>query len=209
VVEDNGIGMAGEVLEKAMDPFYTTKEVGKGTGLGLSMAYTTVTAHHGQMEIQSEPSQGTCVRMRFPASMSVPKAPEPVAEPRVEKPQGALNVLLVDDDELIQGSSRVMLGTFGHTVTIASNGEEALTILEGGFQPDVVILDMNMPGMGGTGTLPRLRAINPTVPVLLATGQVDQVAKDLVAAHPHTTLLPKPYSMGELKQHLEEALKQG
>ena len=66
---------------------------------------------------------------------------------------------------------------------------------------------MNMPGIGGAGTLPRLRALNPTVPVLLATGRIDQVAKDLVAAQPHTTLLPKPYSIGELKQHLTEALK--
>jgi PAS domain S-box-containing protein len=209
VVEDNGIGMAREVLEKAMDPFYTTKEVGKGTGLGLSMAHSTVTAHHGQIEIQSEPNHGTCVRMRFPAPISALQAPEPVTEPKVEKPLGAMNVLLVDDDELIQSSNRMMLETFGHTVTIASNGEEALTILEGGFQPDVVILDMNMPGMGGSGTLPRLRTLNPTVPVLLATGQVDQAVTDLVAAHPPTSLLPKPYSIGELKQHLEEALKLG
>ncbi|MBK8792517.1 MAG: PAS domain S-box protein [Holophaga sp.] len=67
VVEDNGVGMPKEVLEKAMEPFFTTKETGKGTGLGLSMVFSTVKAHRGQMAIESEPSQGTRVMLRFPA----------------------------------------------------------------------------------------------------------------------------------------------
>jgi PAS domain S-box-containing protein len=66
-VEDTGCGMPKEVLEKACNPFFTTKPVGRGTGLGLSIVYRTVKAHHGQMEIRSEPGQGTCVRVRFPA----------------------------------------------------------------------------------------------------------------------------------------------
>ena len=67
-VEDTGLGMSKEVLARSLDPFFTTKEVGKGTGLGLSMVYSTVKAHHGSMEIHSQPGRGTCVRMRFPAS---------------------------------------------------------------------------------------------------------------------------------------------
>jgi PAS domain S-box-containing protein len=205
VVEDTGTGMPKEVLEKALDPFFTTKEVGKGTGLGLSMVYRTVQAHHGQMEIQSVPGQGTRVMVRFPACEPVPMVLAPVAEPEADSSHVAWSVLAVDDDELIQCTLQALLEILGHSVTIAPCGEEALAKLEAGLQPDVVILDMNMPGLGGEGTLPCIRALNPTVPVLLATGRVDEFASDLAAAHPFVTLLPKPYSMEELKQGLEAA----
>ena len=112
-------------------------------------------------------------------------------------------MLLVDDDELIQTAVQAILEVLGHRTTLVSSGEEALSGLEAGPAPDVVILDMNMPGLGGAGTLPRIRALCPTVPVLLATGRVDQAALDLAAAHVQVTLLPKPFTMKELRQRLE------
>ena len=115
---------------------------------------------------------------------------------------------MVDDDELIQYTLQALLGILGHSATVVSSGEEALEKLEAGFLPEVVILDMNMPGLGGAGTLLRLRALHSELPVLLATGQVDQVASDLVAAHSHVTLLPKPYSFEELQQRLEAVHKE-
>jgi CheY-like chemotaxis protein len=208
LVEDTGTGMPREVLEKAMDPFFTTKGVGKGTGLGLSMVYSTVKAHRGQIEIQSEPGQGTRVRMRFPVCEPLVLPSEPAVEPTMATAHGKLNVLLVDDDELIQITLQEVLEVLSHSVTAALSGEEALAKLEAGLQPDAVILDMNMPGLGGAGTLPRLRALRPTVPVLLATGRADEAALDLIQAYQHVTLMSKPFSMQELKQHLER-LEQG
>jgi CheY-like chemotaxis protein len=96
-----------------------------------------------------------------------------------------------------------ILEVLGHKVTATLNGEDALVKLESGFRPDVVIMDMNMPGLGGAETLPRLRALIPKVPVLLTTGRVDQTALDLVEAHSGVTLLSKPFSMRELQQQLE------
>ena len=203
IVEDTGTGMPQKVLDKAMEPFYTTKEVGKGTGLGLSMVYNTVTTHRGQMKILSEQGQGTRVMMRFPACESLPQTHGLVPVLRTEAPPRALQVLAVDDDELIQCTMQALLEIMGHKVTIAPCGEEALAMLEAGFQPDVIILDMNMPGLGGDGTLPLLRALRPSTPVLLATGRVDQFALDLAGAYPHVTLLSKPFSMGELQLYLE------
>ena len=202
-VEDTGTGMPKEVLERAMDPFFTTKEMGKGTGLGLSMVFNTVKAHKGQMDIQSEPGLGTMVRMRFPACEPAAETVEPTAESRPVRSQRMLNVLLVDDDELIRSSMQAILQTMDHAVFTTSSGEEALLTIEAGFEPDVVILDMNMPGLGGSGTLPRLRAMLPDVPVLLSTGRADQVALDLAHADPHVTLLPKPFNITELQQCLE------
>ena len=85
LVEDTGTGMPKEVLDRAMEPFFTTKGVGKGTGLGLAMVYRTVKAHRGQMEIHSQPGQGTQVRLRFPASEPSIEAIATVAEVPSEK----------------------------------------------------------------------------------------------------------------------------
>jgi CheY-like chemotaxis protein/anti-sigma regulatory factor (Ser/Thr protein kinase) len=202
-VEDTGCGMSKETLEKALDPFFTTKDQGKGTGLGLSVTYSTVTAHHGQMEIQSEPGQGTQVLLRFPSCRPAAVVPAAAPVPSIATSTVSLQVLLVDDDELIQSSMQAILEILGHAVTATRSGEEALAILEAGFQPDVVLLDMNMPGLGGAGTLPRLRALRPRLPVLLATGRADQTALNLVEAHPFVTLLTKPFGMKELQRHLE------
>jgi CheY-like chemotaxis protein len=210
LVEDTGTGMSREVLERAMDPLFTTKEVGKGTGLGLSMVYNTVKAHLGQIEVQSQPGQGTCVTMRLPAceapgqaSGPLPSTPKPRVGLQPESSRRTQTVLTVDDDELIQCTMQVLLETMGHAAVAAFTGEEALEKLGAGLQADVVILDMNMPGLGGGETLPRLRALWPSLPVLLATGRVDQFALDLAQAHPHVALLSKPFSKMELQQHLD------
>jgi len=203
VVEDTGCGMSQDVLDRALDPFFTTKEEGKGTGLGLSMVHSTVKAHRGMMEIQSRPGQGTCVRIRFPSCEPLLQVLEPEGGRAPLPPRMPLNLLLVDDDELIQSSTQAILGVLGHGVTGVCSGEEALEKLASGFQPDVVILDINMPGLGGSRTLTRLRSLYPALPVLVSTGKVDQEALNLVAAHSHVSLLPKPFSMGELQAHLE------
>jgi signal transduction histidine kinase/ActR/RegA family two-component response regulator len=202
VVEDTGFGMSKAVLQRALDPFFTTKEVGKGTGLGLSVVYRTVKAHGGQLDIQSEPNNGTRVGIRLPASEFAALPQEPADEPRRESYSRALSVLLVDDDDLIQNSITAILELLGHGVDVASSGEEALAKLETGIQPDVVILDMNMPGLGGRGTLPRLRALRPTLPVILSTGRIDQTTIELAEAHAHVTLLSKPFRIGELQEKL-------
>jgi len=202
LVQDSGCGMPREVLERAMNPFFTTKPQGKGTGLGLAMVYSTVKAHQGQMDIQSEPGRGTSIRMRFPEALTAG-----LPEPAPEGPSGgmarSLQVMLVDDDDLIRESTEALLEILGCQITALASGEEALARIAAGAQPGIVILDLNMPGLGGAGTLPRLRALRPALPVLLATGRVDQAALDLVEADPLVFLLSKPYSMRELQAQLD------
>jgi len=201
-VRDVGCGMSREVLDRAMVPFYTTKDVGKGTGLGLAIVYATVKAHGGQVAIQSEPGKGTQVTLSFPAAAAVAPEPETPAPALGLAPARALAVLLVDDDDLILRSTRMLVEAMGHAVTVAESGEEALRALEAGLVPDLVILDMNMPGLGGKRTLPRLRRLCPMVPVLLATGRPDQDALDLIASDPGAALLAKPFTLAELQWHL-------
>ena len=203
LVEDTGVGMTKEVLEKAVDPFFTTKEVGKGTGLGLSMVYSTVKAHQGQLEIQSEPGRGTRVRIRFPSFANRTQAPEGEEDRPAGTVPRKLKVLLVDDDEIPRNTTYEVLTRMGHAALAVGSGEAALTQLEAGFQPDVVILDMNMPGLGGLATLPRLRTLFPKLPVIISTGRADQTTLDLTLNEPFVTLLPKPFAMEELRGRLE------
>ncbi|WP_285574876.1 ATP-binding protein [Geothrix limicola] len=207
-VEDSGHGMSKEVMEKALDPFFTTKPTGKGTGLGLSIVYSTVNAHHGIMELRSEVGVGTRVILRFPAAEAIEDGQCISAEPAPGEPTPSLDVVLVDDDPLIRDTLASVIQCLGHRVTPLDSGEAALAWLASDRVAEVLILDMNMPGLGGGGTLPYLRDLRPELPVLLATGRVDQTALDLVQAFPHVKLLPKPFSMNELKARLEALVAQ-
>jgi signal transduction histidine kinase/ActR/RegA family two-component response regulator len=208
-VEDTGTGMSLEVQEKALAPFFTTKGHGKGTGMGLAMAHRTVQAHQGELELLSQPGRGTRVLLRFPACERRGR----VADSPFPPPEGpsslSMRALVVDDDELVQNAMRGILEALGHEVAVASTGEEALARLEAGEEPDVVLLDMNMPGLGGKGTLPRLRALRPTLPVVIATGRTDQSVMDLMANHPGVTLLPKPFAIQQIRDHLESLRPEG
>jgi signal transduction histidine kinase/CheY-like chemotaxis protein len=205
-VEDSGSGMTREVLEKALDPFFTTKPHGKGTGLGLSLVYSTVKAHRGSMELQSEPGKGTKVLLRFPAFESKgTRTPAPaLACPDVN--DRSLNILLVDDDAVLRNTLESMLRFLRHHVSVACTGEEALERLAAGDGAQVIILDVNMPGLGAKGTLPLLRKLCPGAPVLLVTGRVDQSVIELAQSQPGVSLLPKPFGLDELRRRLD-ALK--
>lgn len=200
-VADTGCGMPPEVLGKALDPFFTTKPQGQGTGLGLSIVYRTVKAHGGDLQIHSQPDQGTQVAIRLPAVPASAEDPSP-ERPRFRRGR-ALRILVVDDDELIQQSLGPMLEAIGHRPRIVGMGEEALGLLEQGLEVDGVILDLNMPGLGGAATLVRLRALLPELPVLLATGRADQEALDLVSRVPKVSLMAKPFTLQSLTACLE------
>jgi len=201
-VEDTGCGMSKEILDKALDPFFTTKQKGKGTGLGLPIVYGAVKAHRGQLELDSVPGKGTQIVARFPASEQLlPDTVSKASESGLCESPG-LRVLLVDDDELIQKSVSAQLRRLGHQVTIAGNGHEALTKLEAGLAVDLALLDITMPILDGAATLPHLRRLRPDLGVILATGKADEASHALTQTYRDVSLLPKPYSLGELKSEI-------
>jgi CheY-like chemotaxis protein len=209
-VQDSGEGMSPEVLEHAIDPFFTTKPVGKGTGLGLAMVYGTMKAHGGTLDMHSDPGKGTRVVLGFPPIPEAGPAPtvQSVEQGHDQTPaMRGIRILLVDDDELIRLSIPAMLQALGHGVETEAGGLEALARLEAGLEVDLVILDLKMPGLSGAETLPRLRALRPALPVLLATGYGDQEIQHLLADHPNVGMIWKPFSMKELKEKLESLLR--
>jgi PAS domain S-box-containing protein len=195
-VLDTGEGMSPEVLARAMEPFFTTKPHGKGTGLGLAMVYATAKAHGGSVSIWSQPGKGTTVVLCLPSTGRPGTASPPAeAEPPASVP---MDILLVDDDELIRASVPPMVEFFGHRVVTAEGGEEALAHLQTGRRFDLVILDLNMPGMDGLETLRRLRRLRPDLPVLLATGRLDDATINALRKDGKALGIFKPFSMAEL-----------
>ncbi|HEX9080838.1 MAG TPA: ATP-binding protein, partial [Holophagaceae bacterium] len=202
-VRDTGEGMSDEVARRALEPFFTTKPRGKGTGLGLAMAYGTLKAHGGDLEIHSRPGAGTEIVLKFPASRvqrhdPAGEAPEAEREPIRRR----LRILLVDDDDLVRESVVSMLQAMGHHVETSSGGLEALRRFESGLSVDLVILDMNMPGMTGAEVLPRLLALRPGLPVLMASGYRDEHLAALIAPHPQVLSLAKPFTFEEIREKL-------
>lgn len=201
-VVDTGRGMTPDVLARATEPFFTTKPAGKGTGLGLSIVYGTVKAHGGVLELRSTPGRGTTAEIRLPACAA--ETPDQPVQAGIEARSPAVHhrVLLVDDDELLRTSMEILIRILGFDIVAAASGEEAISHLAQGLRPTVVILDLNMPGLGGPGTLRRVRELLPDTPVLLTTGLADEHAQDVAASFPGVTLLPKPFSIHDLRARL-------
>lgn len=206
-VEDTGTGMPREVLDQALSPFFTTKPFGKGTGLGLAIAYNTLLAHHGTLDLASEPGRGTRVTLAFPASPAEDQVPAAPVVSSTTHDAGPLEVLLVDDDPVVRDTIAAMVRGIGHGITTAERGEAALSELAHGTNPDLVILDLNMPGIGGAETLARIRRMDPRLPVLIATGRADQGAQALMEMHSCVGLLPKPFSLAGLRAAIHALLE--
>jgi signal transduction histidine kinase/CheY-like chemotaxis protein len=201
-VEDDGEGMPPEVLARATEPFFTTKPYGKGTGLGLAMVYSTAKAHGGSVEIQSTAGVGTHVTVRLPPTPASCIIPAPPPPPTFAA--RGLRVLLVDDDELILSSVPDMLENSGHLVTTAASGREALLLLEGGLEAEVVLVDLNMPDMDGFQTLEAIRRVRPSLPALIVTGSQETSVEDRAAQLPRTSFILKPFTVDEISAKLWE-----
>lgn len=205
-VSDTGHGMKKEIVEKIFEPFFTNKEIGQGTGLGLASVYGIVKSHHGYILCNSKVNQGTDFQIYLPAiEHAAAIESSPPAEPA---PQGGVEtILLVDDEEQIRHVAAQMLIEFGYTVLTASNGEEALEI----YTPkkdviDLIILDINMPGMGGIQCLRELKNIDPLIKVVIASGYTAEGrVRDALEAG-GSAYVGKPYIIRELLSKVRDVL---
>jgi PAS domain S-box-containing protein len=209
-VEDRGTGMAPQVLSQALDPFFTTKDVGQGTGLGLPVAFGIVHGHHGHLTISTQVGTGTCVSIYLPRLVRSAAAagPSPFDGGQILEPEPApgRRILVVDDEEAVLDVVRRFLEIAGHTVICVTTGTHALEMLRQGTQADLVILDLMIPREEGESTFYRLREHAPALPILLCTGllQPDQAQKFL--AQGAVDLLRKPFRMNELWYAVNKAL---
>ena len=201
-ITDTGEGMSEATLARAQEPFFTTKGIGKGTGLGLSMVHGFTAQSGGTMRIKSQPGQGTSVTIWLPQAKEGSKAPDVDPPPARPKEARSLRVLLVDDDILVSMGAADMLLDLGHSVTEAQSGPHALKLLESDAPFDIVVTDYAMPGMNGFELAQRVKARNPKLPIILATGYAELPAdRSIEFGH-----LSKPYTSKDLAAALENAV---
>jgi two-component system, cell cycle sensor histidine kinase and response regulator CckA len=205
-ISDTGHGMAPGVLDHIFEPFYTTKEAGKGTGLGLAMVYGIVKGHGGHINCSSRLGEGTVFDLYFPVLQME------VSRPREEKPEKAIplgseTILLVDDEENLLDIGKEMLKRHGYHVLTADSGEAAIEAYDReGNTADLVILDLNMPGMGGLKCLAALRDMNPKARVIIASGYLadDQLRESVRFGA--SAFVAKPYKLSDLLRAVREVL---
>jgi CheY-like chemotaxis protein len=224
-VADSGIGMAPEVIERAFEPFYSTKrEPGAalavrlqgGSGLGLAIVAGLVQDAGGTIEVESRVGHGSTFRVLLPVS-TAPLA-EPDAEPAVPPARRGGRILLVEDDVHVAAFVRTALTSAGHEVVAVANADDAWLMLGGGREEpdgtgdrpgrppvDLVLTDIVMPGMGGAELARRLADATPRIPTILMSGYSDEVEALTAAARP-AAFLDKPFTVAALLAAVGAAL---
>ena len=202
-VRDTGSGMDQTTLDSVLDPFFTTKDPERGTGLGLTSVYGTAKQHGGFVTIESEPEVGTEVSVYLPCADGeiVPQTKNVVSRHTEQ-----LRVLVVEDRaDLLEIMCRV-LASFGHTITAAANGREALDVLDAsGGSIDIVITDVVMPVMGGFELRDRCRERWPWIGFMVCSGNRGSI-RDLDDPDEMTVMLEKPFDVDDLEHRISSLM---
>jgi PAS domain S-box-containing protein len=203
-VEDTGVGMDAKTLARLFEPFFSTKGEG-GTGLGLSVVYGIVKSLGGEVCVKSSPGSGA----RFEVVLPCRSAEEGLAESQIEETErgrGEL-ILLVDDEKVLRDLGKEILEGQGYRVAAVASGEEALDYLEDARDVALVILDVVMPGIGGSETYRRLRGYGSSMPVLFSSGlTAGETVRELVEEG-GAGFIPKPYGISDLARAVSSALR--
>ena len=206
VVSDTGQGMDKVTVQKCFDPFFTTKEVGKGTGLGLSTTYGIIKNHGGEISVTSEPNKGTIFKILLPLDIS---GEQDKQEDLTEIVQGnGEKVLVVDDEMEMLYAIPSILKRLGYQAATANNGKEGMEKYKA-WQPDVVLMDIDMPVMDGLTCIEKIGDYDPNAKAIIISGYeedvldgLDQRKKKLIKG-----FLAKPFGQYELSALLAQALK--
>ncbi|MDX1566560.1 MAG: PAS domain S-box protein [Longimicrobiales bacterium] len=204
-VTDTGVGMTDDVMDHVFEPFFTTKEMGKGTGLGLATCYGIAQQAGGFMEAESEPGEGTTMKLYLPTAEEPPSSDGSSENGRM--PRGAERVLLVEDDENVRRVSQRMLERLGYDVVTARDAEEALSMPEGRIESlDLLLTDVVLPGMGGRVLAETIRERHPGIEILFASGYSDDEILDREILKHGGRLVQKPFTVDQLARKVREAL---
>ncbi len=204
-VSDTGTGIPAAIRDRVFEPFFTTKGVGKGTGLGLSMVYGFVKQSGGHIEIDSEEGRGTTIRLYLPQARQLDEAAEVAPATPIEGGHEA--ILVVEDDPLVRVFVTMQLESLGYTTLAASNGAEALRMIEGGAAFDLLLTDVIMPGgMNGRELAEKALKRRPSLKVLFTSGYPEDAIVHHGRLDPGVLLLAKPYRKSDLAHMIRAAI---
>jgi PAS domain S-box-containing protein len=202
-ISDTGSGMSAEVMERAFEPFYTTKPEGKGTGLGLSMGYGFVKQSEGHIKIYSEVGHGSTIKIYLPrAHQAEMETPGISTGPVIG---GVETILVVEDDPDVRGTVVELLTDLGYRVLKASDGQDALAIIHSGVPIDLLFTDVVMPGPVRSPELAkRAKALLPDVEVLFTSGYTENAIVHGGRLDTGVSLLSKPYRREDLARKIRQ-----
>jgi two-component system cell cycle sensor histidine kinase/response regulator CckA len=206
-VTDTGCGITPNVLGKIFEPFFTTKEVGKGTGLGLSTVYGIVKQSGGFIFADSKIGEGTRFVIYLPVHHVEAETGRPAvgAKPKEAELWGTGTVLLVEDEPMVRAVAERALTRHGYTVITATNGEEALDVLDRGDDIALLISDVVMPAMDGPTMVREARKTRPDLPILFMSGYAEEQLRKSIDID-NVAFLPKPFSVQELAEAARRAI---
>ncbi|QTA79446.1 Two component system response regulator/histidine kinase [Desulfonema limicola] len=205
-ISDTGCGMTRELTERIFDPYFTTKTQGKGTGLGLSIVHGIVKSHSGYISVKSEPGAGTIFYIYIPMLTSSIDLTQKASEKSV--PTGKEQILIVDDEQPIAKMLQKMLEPLGYNVEYKTSSMEALLEFEKHPEKfDLVITDLNMPGMTGDELAKALVRIRSDLPVILCTGFSEIITEEKMKAIGIRELIMKPVVKNELARIIRNILE--
>jgi signal transduction histidine kinase len=203
-VRDTGAGMDPTTIERAFDPFFSTKEAGGGTGLGLAIVHGIVTQSGGAVRVTSQPGAGTQFSIYLPETLVVPPVEAPAGEPPVGTSERSRVILLVEDDAAVRGATARTLQSLGHRVIECAHPAEARAAWKSSAgEVDVVVSDVILPGVTGPRLVAELLDAHP-VRVLFISGYLDDALKDPLLER--AAFLPKPFSRPDLAAKLAAVL---
>lgn len=208
-VSDTGIGMTQEVKAQIFEPFFTTKDATKGTGLGLSACFGIVKQNGGHITVDSEPNQGTTVKVYLPCFQDPSSPVNAVVETEAAgQPANPQTILLVEDEPLVREFAVKVLSQQGYTVLEANRAETALEMTQpqANVNIDLLITDFALPGMRGDILAQELLALYPTLKVLFTSGYTSEAIAQVGALDENIELLSKPFSPANLIQKVHDII---
>lgn len=204
-VRDTGCGIPSDLIDRVLEPLFTTKAQGKGTGLGLTMVQRFVNSTGGELQIESQEGNGTVVKLFLPVG---PESEQSVIGAEIaELPRGTETILIVDDEERIRRFARRCLENLGYQVEEAGDGAEALDFLRTRHERiDALFTDIKMPRCTGAELVAAMQENWPEIRVLMATGSPGSEDHARILLGPDIPILSKPYSRRDLAMGLRAVL---
>lgn len=208
-ITDTGIGMSKELLDRVVEPFFTTKEPGKGTGLGLSMVYGFVKQSGGHLQIYSEVGQGTTVKLYLPRLVAAAQEEDVRHEPHAALGSHDERILVVEDDEDVRAYTVETLRELGYDVIEAADGPSALRLLERQeMRVDLLFTDVVMPEMSGRQLADEARRLMPGLKVLYTSGYTRNAIVHGGRLEQGVEMISKPFTVAAVASKIRDMLDQ-